>query len=157
VHWDLLPSIVVLATLTAACTACCRSRCVHLSISRTIGFRARRLRIFGGLAYSVLVNGRDREEGFGLHRSCVPLPALLLVMVAGAFLATLFGAVVMSRWMAEMPGVTLTVISIARLLVWEPVRVLSAPGGFSLATVRSPRRTTTSSRSWSPTTGWPCC
>jgi len=49
-------------------------------------------------------------------------------MVAGAILATLFGAVVMSRWMAEMPGVTLTVISIAGPAGGgKPVRVLSAP------------------------------
>lgn len=135
-HWDLIPSVLVLGTLTAGLYGLLPVAVVlTYRISRTIAFVHGGFAIFGGLAYTELVNGRDREDGFGLHPILAPVPALLVVMVAGAILATLFGAVVMSRWMAEMPGVTLTVISIAGLLV---VGNLSGfylrPGGFSLAT-----------------------
>ena len=57
-----------------------------------------------------------------------------MTAIAGAILAALFGSLVMSRWMAELPGITLTVVSIAGLLL---IGNLSGywlqPGGFSIS------------------------
>jgi branched-subunit amino acid ABC-type transport system permease component len=138
VHWDLIPSVIALGILTGGLYGMLPVAVVlTYRISRTIAFVHGGFAIFGGLAYSVLVNGRNHDDGFNLHPIMAPVPSLLVVMAAGAVLATLFGAMVMSRWMAEMPGITLTVVSIAGLLV---VGNLSGfylnPGGFSLA--RSP-------------------
>jgi branched-subunit amino acid ABC-type transport system permease component len=136
VHWDLIPSVVVLGTLTAGLYGLLPVAVVlTYRISRTIAFVHGGFAIFGGLLYTEFVNGREHGDGFRLHPMMHPFPALLLTMAGGAVLATAFGAMVMSKWMAEMPGVTLTVVSIAGLLV---VGNLSGyylhPGGFSLAT-----------------------
>src|SRR4051812_1940976 len=89
-------------------------------ISRTIGFVHGGIAIFGALVYSYLVrgpSGDDVEHILGNDAILGPRPAVLIAVAAGAAVGIGFGALVMSRWMAELPGMTLTVVSIAGLLV----------------------------------------
>jgi len=135
VRWDLIPSILVLGLLVAALYGLLPVAVVlTYRISRTIAFVHGGFAIFGGLLYAVLTNGTDRGETFELHPITSTWAAMLIVMSCGAALAAVFGALVMSRWMAELPGITLTVVSIAGLLV---VGNLSGfylhPGGFAIA------------------------
>ncbi|HEX3614484.1 MAG TPA: branched-chain amino acid ABC transporter permease [Sporichthyaceae bacterium] len=134
-HLDLLPSVLTLGVLEAGLYGLLPVAVVlTYRISRTIGFVHGGFAILGGLLYAVLVNGRNHDDGFGLHPIVGTWSAFVLVIGAGALGGALFGTLVMSRWTAELPGITLTVISIAGLLV---VGNLSGfyldPGGFSIA------------------------
>jgi branched-subunit amino acid ABC-type transport system permease component len=106
-------------------------------ISRTIGFVHGGIAIFGGVFYQLLANGPANDRGFITDPVMDPRAALLCTIAGGAGLGTLFGFLVMSRWMAALPGLTLTVVSVAGLFV---IGNLSGfyihPGGASVA--RSP-------------------
>jgi branched-subunit amino acid ABC-type transport system permease component len=134
-HLDLLPSVLTLGVLEAGLYGLLPVAVVlTYRISRTIGFVHGGFAILGGLLYAVLVNGPNHDDGFGVHPLMSKWAAFALVVGVGALGAAIYGTLVMSRWMAELPGLTLTVISIAGLLV---VGNLSGfylnPGGFSIA------------------------
>lgn len=118
---DLVPEIVVLGLGLAALYGMLPVAIVlTYRISRTIGFVHGGIAIFGALVYSYLVRGPagdDVEHIMGNDEILGARPALLVAVAAGAVVGIGFGALVMSRWMAELPGMTLTVISIAGLLV----------------------------------------
>lgn len=132
---DLVPEIVVLGLTVAALYGLLPVAIVlTYRISRTIGFVHGGIAIFGALVYAVLVRG-PAGSGHGGHADgLMPAgPALLVAVGAGAVAGIAFGVLVMSRWMAELPGMTLTVVSIAGLLV---IGNLSGyyikPGGLSI-------------------------
>ena len=87
-------------------------------ISRTIAFVHGGLAIFGALAYEVLISG---SAGGGLVRALFPvvhpLPALFIVLFLGAVLGGAYGALVMSRRVAQLPGVVLMVLSLGVMLL----------------------------------------
>ena len=133
----LVPEIVALGLTLAALYGMLPVAIVlTYRISRTIGFVHGGIAIFGALVYSYLVRGPvgDSAEHFGHNDPILGTkPALLVAIAAGAVVGVAFGALVMSRWMAELPGMTLTVVSIAGLLV---IGNLSGyyirPGGLSI-------------------------
>ncbi|MBA3743732.1 hypothetical protein [Sporichthya sp.] len=134
---DLVPEIVVLGLTVAALYGMLPVAIVlTYRISRTIGFVHGGIAIFGALVYSYLVRGpADGDAAHFGHNDAIigTTPAILIAIAAGAAVGIGFGALVMSRWMAELPGMTLTVISIAGLLV---IGNLSGyyirPGGLSI-------------------------
>jgi branched-subunit amino acid ABC-type transport system permease component len=137
VQLDLVPEIVVLGLGLAALYGMLPVAIVlTYRISRTIGFVHGGIAIFGALVYSYLVKGPagdDAAHALGGGAILGPRPALLVAILAGGAVGIAFGALVMSRWMAELPGMTLTVVSIAGLLV---IGNLSGyyirPGGLSI-------------------------
>ena len=134
---DLVPEIVVLGLGLAALYGMLPVAIVlTYRISRTIGFVHGGIAIFGALVYSYLVKGPSGDDAahvMGNGSILGPRPALLVAIAAGGVVGIAFGALVMSRWMAELPGMTLTVVSIAGLLV---IGNLSGyyirPGGLSI-------------------------
>lgn len=133
--FDLLPSIIVLGLMVAGLYGIIPVAIVlTYRISRTIAFVHGGIAIYGGLAYALLVNGVASDHNFYRHEIIAPIPALLIVVVGGGILAAAFGAMVMSRWTAGLPGITLTVISIAGLLVIGNLAGFALrPGGGSIA------------------------
>jgi branched-subunit amino acid ABC-type transport system permease component len=137
VQLGLLPEIVALGLTLAALYGMLPVAIVlTYRISRTIGFVHGGIAIFGALVYSYLVRGPVDGDAaqFGQNDPIIGTkPALLIAIAAGAVVGIAFGALVMSRWMAELPGMTLTVVSIAGLLV---IGNLSGyyirPGGLSI-------------------------
>lgn len=134
-NWGLLDETLILGLLAGGLYGYIPVAVVlTYRISRTIGFVHGGFAIFGGLFYAVLVNGPESSHGLGHPIISDGWIALLLAGLAGAVLAALFGAMVMSRWMAEMPGITLTVVSVAGLLL---IGNLSGywlkPGGYSIS------------------------
>jgi len=137
VQLDLVPEIIVLGLGLAALYGMLPVAIVlTYRISRTIGFVHGGIAIFGALVYSYLVRGPAGEDAASLAGTdsiLGPRPAILLAVAGGAVVGIAFGALVMSRWMAELPGMTLTVVSIAGLLV---IGNLSGyyirPGGLSI-------------------------
>ncbi|MGQ0845177.1 MAG: branched-chain amino acid ABC transporter permease [Sporichthyaceae bacterium] len=133
-NWELLDETIVLGVLVAGLYGFLPVAVVlTYRISRTIAFVHGGFAIFGGLLYGVLVNG---TEGHAVPHPIVDRGwiALVLVAVATAVLAAGFGALVMSRFMAELPGITLTVVSVAGLLlVGNMSGYWLQPGGFSLS------------------------
>ncbi|HUR75970.1 MAG TPA: branched-chain amino acid ABC transporter permease [Sporichthya sp.] len=133
----LVPEIVALGLTLAALYGMLPVAIVlTYRISRTIGFVHGGIAIFGALVYSYLVRGPVAGDPayFGHNDPILgATPALLIAIAAGAVVGIAFGALVMSRWMAELPGMTLTVVSIAGLLV---IGNLSGyyirPGGLSI-------------------------
>jgi branched-subunit amino acid ABC-type transport system permease component len=137
VQLDLVPEIVVLGLTVAALYGMLPVAIVlTYRISRTIGFVHGGIAIFGALVYSYLVRGpagSDVTHIAGDDRILDPKPAVLIAIAAGALVGIAFGALVMSRWMAELPGMTLTVVSIAGLLVIGNVSgYYIRPGGLSI-------------------------
>ncbi|WP_019874549.1 branched-chain amino acid ABC transporter permease [Sporichthya polymorpha] len=118
---DLVPEIVVLGLTVAALYGMLPVAIVlTYRISRTIAFVHGGIAIFGALTYAYLARGPagTTAEDFGRNDPIVATKlALLLTIGGGAVVGVAFGALVMSRWMAELPGMTLTVVSIAGLLV----------------------------------------
>jgi branched-subunit amino acid ABC-type transport system permease component len=137
VQLDLVPEIIVLGLGLAALYGMLPVAIVlTYRISRTIGFVHGGIAIFGALVYSYLVRGPAGEDAASLAGTdsiLGPRPAIMLAIAGGAVVGVAFGALVMSRWMAELPGMTLTVVSIAGLLV---IGNLSGyyirPGGLSI-------------------------
>jgi branched-subunit amino acid ABC-type transport system permease component len=134
-HFDLFPSVFTIGILEAGLFGLLPVAVVlTYRISRTVAFVHGGFAILGGLLYAVLVNGPNRDDGFGLHPIMGRWAAFGLVVGMGALSATIFGTLVMSRWMAELPGITLTVISIAGLLLFGNLAGFYLdPGGFSVA------------------------
>ncbi len=135
VNWGLLDETVILGLLVAGLYGFVPVAVVlTYRISRTIAFVHGGFAIFGGLFYALLVNGPQSSHGVSHPVIDQGWVALIAAGAAGAVLAAGFGALVMSRWMAELPGITLTVVSIAGLLL---VGNLSGywvqPGGFSIS------------------------
>ena len=115
---DMIPEILILGVIVAGMYGLLPiSIVLTYRISRSVAFIHGGVAIAGGLAYKVLVNGQDTGHDFYRHPIMPPMPALLLVTLAGAVLASLYGALVMSRWIASFPGITLTVLSISALLM----------------------------------------
>ena len=134
-NWGLLDETIILGLLVAGLYGFIPVAVVlTYRISRTIAFVHGGFAIFGGLLYALLVNGPESSHGFGHPIVDDGWIALVMTAIAGAILAALFGSLVMSRWMAELPGITLTVVSIAGLLL---IGNLSGywlkPGGFSIS------------------------
>ncbi|MGQ0467253.1 MAG: ABC transporter permease subunit [Sporichthyaceae bacterium] len=134
-NWGLLDETVILGLLVAGLYGFLPVAVVlTYRISRTIAFVHGGFAIFGGLLYAVLVNGRQSDHGLGHPIVDDGWIALVVTVAAGAVLAAGFGVLVMSRFMAELPGITLTVVSVAGLLL---VGNLSGywlqPGGFSIS------------------------
>ena len=102
-------------------------------ISRTIAFVHGGIALAGALAYRVMTQGTGTF--LDLEKQPVdPKAAILLVMLIGAILGAAYGAVVMSRMVSALPGITLTVISLGAMLLTIAVaaRILR-PGGLSVA------------------------
>jgi branched-chain amino acid transport system permease protein len=115
---DLIPEILILGVIVAGLYGLLPIAIVlTYRISRSVAFIHGGIAIAGGLAYKVLVNGQDTGHDFYRHPIMAPMPALLLVTAAGALVAGLYGTLVMSRWIASFPGITLTVLSISALLM----------------------------------------
>jgi branched-chain amino acid transport system permease protein len=134
-HWNLFLPVLTLGIPVAGLYGLVPVAVVlTYRISRTIAFVHGGFAIFGALLYAFLVNGPENET-FALHPIVSTWLAMAIVVASGAVLAALFGTLVMSRWMAELPGITLTVVSIAGLLL---VGNLSGfylhPGGATIAT-----------------------
>ena len=137
---DMIPEILILGTIVAGMYGLLPiSIVLTYRISRSVAFIHGGIAIAGGLAYKVLVNGQDSGHDFYQHPVMKAMPALLLVTAAGAVLAGLYGVLVMSRWIASFPGITLTVLSISGLLMCisagsyflrpTPVSVAASPFG----------------------------
>lgn len=134
-NWGLLDETLILGALVAGLYGFLPVAVVlTYRISRTIAFVHGGFAIFGGLLYSVLVNGPASDHGLAhpiVHTEWI---ALVVACLAGAVLAAGFGVLVMSRFMAELPGITLTVVSVSGLLL---VGNLSGfwlhPGGLSIS------------------------
>lgn len=134
-NWGLLDETLILGALIAGLYGFLPVAVVlTYRISRTIAFVHGGFAIFGGLLYSVLVNGPQSDHGLAhpiVHTEWI---ALVGAGAAGAVFAAGFGVLVMSRFMAELPGITLTVVSVAGLLL---VGNLSGywlqPGGLSIS------------------------
>lgn len=134
---DLVPEIVVLGLTVAALYGMLPVAIVlTYRISRTIAFVHGGIAIFGALVYAYLVRGPSGNDAAHIgHAEGIigTKPALLVAIAAGAAVGIAFGALVMSRWMAELPGMTLTVISIAGLLVISNLSgYYIRPGGLSI-------------------------
>lgn len=115
---DLIPEILILGVIVAGLYGLLPIAIVlTYRISRAVAFVHGGIAIAAGLGYKVLVNGQDTGHDFYRHEIIPPFPSLLLVTAAGALLAGLYGTLVMSRWIAAFPGITLTVLSIAGLLI----------------------------------------
>lgn len=127
---ELIPEILVLGIIVAGLYGLLPIAIVlTYRISRTIGFIHGGIAIAGGLAYKVLANGQDNAHDFLPHPIFPPMVDLWLVVFGGAVLGALYGSMVMSRWLAGLPGITLTVISISAMLV------VSAAAGYFLRPV----------------------
>lgn len=131
---DLVPEIVVLGLTVAALYGMLPVAIVlTYRISRTIAFVHGGIAILGALVYAYLVRGPAGAHSFENDPVLGTTPALLLAIGAGAAAGIGFGALVMSRWMAELPGMTLTVVSIAGLLVIGNLAgYYVRPGGLSI-------------------------
>lgn len=134
-NWGLLDETVILGFLVAGLYGLLPVAVVlTYRISRTIAFVHGGFAIFGGLLYSVLVNGPESDHGIAHAVVDDGWIALIMAGLAGAVLAAGFGALVMSRFMAELPGITLTVVSVAGLLlVGNMSGYWLQPGGFSIS------------------------
>lgn len=102
-------------------------------ISRTIAFVHGGIALAGALAYRVMTQGTgtflDLEKQ-PIH----PRMAILIVMGMGAVLGALYGAVVMSRTISALPGITLTVISLGTMLLTIALAAkILRPGGLAVA------------------------
>jgi branched-subunit amino acid ABC-type transport system permease component len=119
VEFDLLKPVLVLGLMQAGMYGLLPiSVVLSYRISRTIAFVHGGLAIFGALAYEVLVSGSARGGLVGALFPVVdPLPALLLVLCIGAVLGAAYGVLVMSRRVAQLPGMVLTVLSLGLMLL----------------------------------------
>ncbi len=131
---DLVPEIVVLGLTVAALYGMLPVAIVlTYRISRTIAFVHGGIAILGALVYAYLVRGPAGAHNFDNDAIVDAQLALPMAIAAGAAAGIAFGALVMSRWMAELPGMTLTVVSIAGLLVIGNLAgYYIRPGGLSV-------------------------
>ena len=133
--WSIVPAVVIVGLAVASLYGMLPIAIVlTFRISRTVGFVHGGIAIFGGLFYTLLANGPIHDRGFQRNPVMDLRLALVCAIAGGAVLGAGYGALVMSRWMAAMPGLTLTVVSIAGLFL---IGNLSAyyihPGGASVA------------------------
>jgi branched-subunit amino acid ABC-type transport system permease component len=84
-------------------------------INRTIAFVHGGIAMSAGLIYWILVF--DNPVVPGSRPGLDPMLGLLLTVGAGAVLGTLYGAVVMTRWVAAQNRMTLTVVSMAGMML----------------------------------------
>ena len=84
-------------------------------INRTIAFVHGGIAMSAGLIYWILVF--DNPIVPGSRPGFDPKVGLLLTVAAGAVLGTMYGAVVMSRWVAGQSRMTLTVVSMAGMML----------------------------------------
>jgi branched-chain amino acid transport system permease protein len=119
VEFDLLKPVLVLGLMQAGMYGLLPiSIVLSYRISRTIAFVHGGLAICGALAYEVLTTGSARGGLVGALFPVVdPLPALSLVLFIGAVLGAAYGALVMSRRVAQLPGMVLTVLSLGLMLL----------------------------------------
>jgi branched-chain amino acid transport system permease protein len=102
-------------------------------ISRTIAFVHGGIALAGALAYRVMSQGTGTFLDID-KQPVHPRIAILLVVVMGAVLGAAYGAVVMSRTVSALPGITLTVISLGTMLLTIALFArLLQPGGLSVA------------------------
>ncbi len=133
-EFELLKPVLVLGLLQAGLYGLLPiSIVLSYRISRTIAFVHGGIAVAGALAYKVMTQG----SGTLLDANAQPIDprfGMVLVALCGAVVGGLYGAAVMSRWVAGLPGITLTVISLGSMLLTIAIaaRTLS-PGGFSLA------------------------
>lgn len=106
-------------------------------ISRTIAFVHGGIAVFGGLAYRALMGGLAVPYTDAVLPGVGPRAALAWVLVFGAVLGGAYGAVVLSRRVAALPGMTLTVVSLGVMILitaYSP-RYIRSGGGERAAAV----------------------
>lgn len=133
-EWSLLKPVIVLGLLQAGLYGLLPiSIVLSYRISRTIAFVHGGIAIFGGLVYKVMTQGSGTLLDLN-DQPIAPKYAILLVCLFGGILGAFYGAAVMSRWIAGLPGITLTVISLGCMLLTIAIAARTMhPGGLSLA------------------------
>lgn len=132
---DLLAPVLVLGLLQAGLYGLLPIAIVlSYRISRTIAFVHGGVAIAGGLVYRVLTQGTGGSFYQPEQQHTDPRVAMLSVLLLGACFGAIYGTVVMSRWVAPLPGITLTVISLGTMLTTTALAAkYLRPGGASLA------------------------
>lgn len=105
-------------------------------VSRTIAFVHGGIAVCGGLAYRVLMSGFKVPYTDWVLPVMGPREALLTVLLAGAAMGGAYGAVVMSRRLARLPAMTLTVLSLGVMILitaYAPRYIRSGGGGSDAA------------------------
>lgn len=104
-------------------------------VSRTIAFVHGGIAVCGGLAYRTLMSGFEVPHTGWVLPVMGPREALLTVLLSGAAMGGAYGAVVMSRRVARLPAMTLTVLSLGVmiLLIAYAPRYIGSGGGGSAA------------------------
>lgn len=115
---DLLKPALVLGLLQAGLYGLLPiSIVLSYRISRTIAFVHGGIAVCGGLAYRVLMRGLAVPYTDVVLPAVGPRAALAWVLVFGALLGGAYGAVVLSRRVAALPGMTLTVVSLGVMIL----------------------------------------